>query len=157
MGAVTLNAYSYSGIITGGSSKLYVPVKPQNLIYSHFDHVAGVAAKPNQGGVSISKIQILNSLLNQLITMKGKPKLDVKTEQIDDKQLDALIQTRRRRFRQMFRLRRRQDTDLQERSRRQGRFSRLMSEKQRNPDEIAFIVILNLFQNLSKKFGIDAR
>jgi len=92
MGAVTLNAYSYSGIITGGSSKLYVPVKPQNLIYSHFDHVAGVAAKPNQGGVSISKIQILNSLLNQLITMKGKPKLDVKTEQIDDKQLDALIQ-----------------------------------------------------------------
>ncbi len=92
MGAVTLNVYSYSGIITGGSSKLYVPVKPQNLIYSHFDHVAGVAAKPNQGGVSISKIQILNSLLNQLITMKGKPKLDVKTEQIDDKQLDALIQ-----------------------------------------------------------------
>ena len=84
MGAVTLNVYSYSGIITGGSSKLYVPVKPQNLIYSHFDHVAGVAAKPNQGGVSISKIQ--------LITMKGKPKLDVKTEQIDDKQLDALIQ-----------------------------------------------------------------
>lgn len=92
MGAVTLNAYSYSGIITGGSSKLYVPVKPQNLIYSHFDHVAGVAAKPNQGGVSISKIQILNSLLNELITMKGMPKLDVKTEQIDDKQLDALIQ-----------------------------------------------------------------
>ena len=92
MGAVTLNAYSYSGVITGGSSKLYVPVKPQNLIYSHFEHVAGVAAKPNQGGVSISKIQILNSLLNQLITMKGKPKLDIKTEQVDDKQLDVLIQ-----------------------------------------------------------------
>lgn len=93
MGAVTLNAYSYTGIIAGGSSKLYVPVKPQNLIYSHFDHVSGVAARPNQGGVSISKIQILNSLLNQLISMKGKPKLDVETEQLDSKQLDALIKT----------------------------------------------------------------
>lgn len=93
MSAVTLNAYSYTGIIAGGSNKLYVPVKPRNLIYSHFDHVSGVAAKPGQGGVSISKIQILNSLLTQLISMKGKPKLDVETEQMDNKEIDALIKT----------------------------------------------------------------
>lgn len=95
MSAVSLNvnAYSYSGIVSGGSSKLYVPVKPSNLIYSHFDHVSGVAAKPNQAGVSISKIQILNSLLSQLITMKGKPQLDAKVEEMDDKQLDTLIKT----------------------------------------------------------------
>lgn len=92
MSAVTLNAYSYTGIISGGSSKLYVPVKPQNVIYSHFEHVSGVAAKPGQGGVSISKIQILDSLLNQLISMKGKPKIDVEMQKLDDQQLEALIQ-----------------------------------------------------------------
>lgn len=94
MSAVTtMNAFNYTGVISGGNSKLYVPVTPKNLIYSHFDHVSGVAAKPNQGGVSISKIQILNSLLNQLITMKGKPKLDVQTEQFSNKEIDALIKT----------------------------------------------------------------
>lgn len=93
MSAVSLNAYSYTGIISGGHSKLYVPVKPQNVIYSHFEHVTGVAAVPGQGGVSISKIQILDSLLNQLISMKGKPKLDVATETLSNKEIDALIKT----------------------------------------------------------------
>ena len=55
--------------------------------------MTGVAAKPNQKGVSISKIQILNSLLNQLISMKNQPKLDAKTEEMSDSQLDALIQS----------------------------------------------------------------
>jgi len=91
--SLNANSYNYSGVVTGGTSKLYVPVKPSNVIYSHFDHVTGVAAKPNQQGVSISKIQILNSLLNQLISMKNTPKLDVKTEEMSDSQLDALIQS----------------------------------------------------------------
>ena len=91
--SLNANSYNYSGLVSGGTSKLYVPVKPSNVIYSHFDHVTGVAAKPNQQGVSISKIQILNSLLNQLISMKNTPKLDVKTEEMSDSQLDALIQS----------------------------------------------------------------
>ena len=91
--SLNANSYNYSGVVSGGTSKLYVPVKPSNVIYSHFDHVTGVAAKPNQQGVSISKIQILNSLLNQLISMKNTPKLDVKTEEMSDSQLDALIQS----------------------------------------------------------------
>lgn len=91
--AISLNAHNYSGIVSGDVGKLYVPVKPSNVIYSHFDHVAGFAAKPNQNGVSISKIQILNSLLNQLISMKGTPKIDVETEQMSDSQIDALIES----------------------------------------------------------------
>ena len=93
---ISLNAnnFNYSGVISnGGHGKLYVPVAQSNVIYAHFDHVTGVAAKPNQQGVSISKIQILNSLLNQLISMKNQPKLDVKTEEMSDSQLDALIKT----------------------------------------------------------------
>lgn len=92
---ISLNAdsYNYSGVVSSGYGKLYVPVSQSNVIYAHFDHVTGVAAKPNQQGVSISKIQILNSLLNQLISMKNQPKLNVSPENMDDSQLDALIQS----------------------------------------------------------------
>ena len=93
---ISLNAssFNYSGVISNaGHGKLYVPVSQQNVIYAHFDHVTGVAAKPNQQGVSISKIQILNSLLNQLISMKNQPKINVAPENMDDSQLDALIQS----------------------------------------------------------------
>ena len=92
---ISLNAnnFNYANVVSSsGHGKLYVPVSQQNVIYAHFDHVTGVAAKPNQKGVSISKIQILNSLLNQLISMKSQPKLDVKTEEMTDSQLDALIE-----------------------------------------------------------------
>ena len=65
---VSLNAnnFNYAGVVSSGHGKLYVPVSQSNVIYAHFDHVTGVAAKPNQKGVSISKIQILNSLLMML-------------------------------------------------------------------------------------------
>ena len=91
--SLNANSYNYSSLVSSGRGKLYVPVSASNVIYAHFDHVTGVAAKPNQQSVSISKIQILNSLLNQLISMKNQPKLDVKTEEMSDSQLDALIQS----------------------------------------------------------------
>ena len=93
---ISLNAnnFNYSNVVSsGGQGKLYVPVAQSNVIYAHFVHVTGVAAKPNQQGVSISKIQILNSLLNQLISMKNQPKPNVSPENMDDSQLDALIQS----------------------------------------------------------------
>ena len=88
----SINSYSISGVLAG-SNKLYVPVKPAMVIYSQFDHVAGYAARPNQAGVSVSKVQILNSLIDQLATMKGTPKLDVKSQQLSEKQIDGLIDT----------------------------------------------------------------
>ena len=92
--SLNANSFNYSGVVSnGGHGKLYVPVAKSNVIYAHFDHVTGVAAKPNQKGVSISKIQILNSLLNQLISMKKQPKPNIAPENMDDSQLDALIQS----------------------------------------------------------------
>ena len=88
--SISLNAYSYNGIVSGGGSKLYVPVKPAYVIYAQFDHVSGVAAKGNQKSVSVSKIQILNSLLNQLISMKKAPQTKMPENMTND-QLDALI------------------------------------------------------------------
>ena len=53
-----MNAFTYSTISSAGTGKLYVPVSQNSLLYSHFSHVSGVAAKNDQSGVSISKIRI---------------------------------------------------------------------------------------------------
>ena len=71
-----INAYSFSNslVSSGVSGKLYVPVARSAVLYSNFDHVSGVAAKGNQQGVSISKIRILNSLIDRLSAIKNQPK-----------------------------------------------------------------------------------
>ena len=84
------NAYSYSGAIGGAAGKLYVPVSRTALLYSHFDHVSGVAAGNGQQGVSISKIRILNSLIDRLSTIKNEPKQSV--TDISDGQAQVLIE-----------------------------------------------------------------
>ena len=91
--SISLNAYSYSGIVSGSSGKLYVPVQPGAVIYSQFDHISGVAATENNTGVSVSKIQILNSLLNQLITMRNQPKMQYEDDgSLNEDQMNSLIQ-----------------------------------------------------------------
>lgn len=86
-----INAFSYgnSFATSGAAGKLYVPVSKSALMYSHFDHVSGVAAKSGQNGVSISKIQILNALIDHLSTVKSQPKYSI--TDISDDQADALI------------------------------------------------------------------
>jgi len=87
----SLPTVSYSSVASGNNDKLYVPVKPVNVVYTQFDHVAGVAAKPNQAGVTVSKVQILNSLIDQLVSMKAFPKVDSDDLMLDDKKIDVLI------------------------------------------------------------------
>ncbi len=84
------NAYSYSGAIGGAAGKLYVPVSRSALLYSHFDHVSGVAAGNGQQGVSISKIRILNSLIDRLSAIKNQPKESI--TDISDDQAQVLIE-----------------------------------------------------------------
>lgn len=86
-----INAFSYSSSISAGGSfgKLYVPVSRSALIYSNFDHVSGVAAKSGQNGVSISKIRILNSLIDRLSAIKNEPKKSV--QNVSEKQAEILI------------------------------------------------------------------
>lgn len=86
-----LNAFSYSSSISssGSSGKLYVPVSRLSLIYSNFDHVSGVAAKTGQNGVSISKIRILNSLIERLSAIQNEPKKSV--QNISENQAEVLI------------------------------------------------------------------
>lgn len=91
----SIQSVSYNSISSGmknGTDKVYVPVKPSNVVYTQFDYVSGVAAKPNQAGVTVSKVQILNSLIDQLVSMKAYPKIDSSKDfPLDDKRIDVLI------------------------------------------------------------------
>ena len=82
---------SYGGMAdSGAAGKLYVPVSRSALLYSHFDHVSGVAAGNGQQGVSISKIRILNSLIDRMAAIKNQPKESI--SDISDDQAQALIE-----------------------------------------------------------------
>lgn len=88
-----MNTYSYSSMLTGtGNDKIYVPVKPQMVVYSQLEHISGVAANQNQRGVNISKIQILNSLIERLVSIKQQPET-VPNLTDNDPQINTLIQT----------------------------------------------------------------
>ncbi len=86
-----LNPYSYHVSSGGASGKLFVPVNPSAVIYAQFDHISGIAAGKGQSGVSISKIRILNTLIENLTRIKADPSKESRAVQITDKQADVLI------------------------------------------------------------------
>ena len=81
-----------SRVPSGALGKLYVPVAPALVGYSQFKHVAGVAAEKGQYGVNITKISILNTLIERLTGMKKAQTPAPDTSRMSDRQLDALIE-----------------------------------------------------------------
>jgi hypothetical protein len=53
--------------------KTSFPVDPSSLIYSHFEHVSGVAAPEGSQGITISKLNLLDVLIGQLNKVKSPP------------------------------------------------------------------------------------
>ena len=98
IGYVNAFSYSNSAMSSGVAGKLYVPVSKSALMYSHFDHVTGVAASSGQQGVSISKIRILNTLIERLSAIKNEPKDSI--QDISDDQADVLIEAYQKQIQQ---------------------------------------------------------
>ncbi len=74
-------------------NRTHIPVKPSQYVYSQFQYVAGYPAKEGQEGISIDKLKILNTLIDQLVMMKQKnisPRIEAPGK-ISDKQIDVLI------------------------------------------------------------------
>ena len=93
-GISSINAYSYSHALPnhGASGKIYVPVQPGLVKYSQFKHISGIPAGKGQHGVTISKVQILNHLIDQLVSMKKMPQNDLAENiTLSDTQVDNLI------------------------------------------------------------------
>lgn len=86
-----IGTFTYSSsFASGAAGKLYVPVSRTALLYSNFDHISGVVAKDGQQGVSISKIRILNSIIERLSAIKNEPKESI--TDISDDQAQVLIE-----------------------------------------------------------------
>lgn len=93
-GISSMNAYSYSHALPnhGASGKIYVPVQPGLVKYSQFKHISGIPAGKGQHGVTISKVQILNHLIDQLVSMKKMPQNNLAENiTLSDSQVDNLI------------------------------------------------------------------
>lgn len=74
------------------SGRIALPVAPSQYIYSHFEHVAGVPAPDGTRGVSISKLKVLDVLIDQLAQLKKKPDPTLGAGgPISEERIDALI------------------------------------------------------------------
>jgi hypothetical protein len=78
--------------------KMSLPVAPGNYIYSHFKHVSGTPAPEGSRGVSISRLKILDVLIDQLAQIKQRPEPGLPTDASDER-IDALIDQYRNQIR----------------------------------------------------------
>ncbi len=86
-----LNTIKYESLSSSNNAgKLYVPVNKTALLYSHFEHVSGVAAGSGQNGVSINRLRILNSLIERVSALKNEKPATVKS--LGSNEIEKMIQ-----------------------------------------------------------------
>jgi hypothetical protein len=76
-----------------------LPVARSSYIYSHFKHVSGVPAPEGSRGVAISKLKILDVLIEQLTQIKRRPEQVLDTDASDER-IDAMIDQYKNQIRQ---------------------------------------------------------
>jgi len=95
IGNIPYHAFPSIGhaINAAGEGRMSVPVAPGQVIYSHFKHVSGTPAPEGTTGVNISKLNIINTLIDQLEKMKNRPSVEVsQIDENDEKRINALIE-----------------------------------------------------------------
>lgn len=88
---ITLNPSSYKTLFSTSSGILSVPVKPSAVIYTQLDYVHGVSAGNGQAGVPVNRLRILNTLINQLVSMKKQSHAPSNMDDLSDEHKDELI------------------------------------------------------------------
>jgi hypothetical protein len=79
-------------ISAAAGGKMSLPVAPSAYIYSHFRHVSGVPAPEGTSGVALSKLKILDVLIEQLARIKKNPDAGLAVDAPSDEKIDALIE-----------------------------------------------------------------
>ena len=77
IGSVPYHAFPSIGhaiSISQTGDRMSLPVSPSSLIYAQFKHVSGVPATDGVQGVNISKLAIIDTLVEQISRMKNQPK-----------------------------------------------------------------------------------
>lgn len=65
----------YSQMASAQGGRIGLPVSSRSVLYSYYKHVHGYSAKDNSPTVPISKIRILNNLIENLSKLKGDSSL----------------------------------------------------------------------------------
>jgi hypothetical protein len=68
-----------------------LPVAPSAYIYSQFRHVSGIPAPEGTRGVAVTKLKVLDVLIEQLAQIKKRPEAALTTDAPSDERIDALI------------------------------------------------------------------
>ena len=89
MNIASVSVYPSNTMTAINSGRMSLPVSPSSYIYSQFKHVSGTPAPEGIQGVAISKLKILDVLIEQMNQMKKQPDFNVQT--LSDGQIDALI------------------------------------------------------------------
>ena len=95
IGAIPHQAFPSFGyaITASQAGKTSLPVAPGMVIYSHFKHVSGTPAPEGTQGVNISKLRILDTLIEQLTRMKNRNTADFGSlDGNDEQRINALIE-----------------------------------------------------------------
>ncbi len=90
---ISLNASTYNTVFSSSSGSLHVPVKNSVALYTQFEHVKGTPAEKGERGVSVSRIRLLNTLIDQLVSMKKNVATTKSIADMDDFQVDSMIYT----------------------------------------------------------------
>ncbi|MDR0709455.1 MAG: hypothetical protein LBF77_05260 [Spirochaetaceae bacterium] len=93
-GILRASAFPTIGYAINASAggRMSLPVAPSAYIYSHFRHVSGVPAPEGTRGVAISKLKILDVLIEQLARIKKNPDTGLTADAPSDEQIDVLIE-----------------------------------------------------------------
>jgi hypothetical protein len=87
---------------TSRGKKMSLPVVPVQYIYAQFEHVSGVPAPEGIQGVPITKLKILDSLIDRLNEMKEKR--NPVEGMLSDEHIDVLIEEYEQQIRQSQRI-----------------------------------------------------
>lgn len=72
--------------------RMSVPVKPSQTVFAQYRYISGTPASSGQQTVPLSRIQILNSLINNLQKIKNDPGYKSENAVTSPGRADALIQ-----------------------------------------------------------------
>lgn len=78
----------YSSRLFQSNQRMFVPVRPMHTVYAQYRHISGRPAVGGQKTVSLSRIQLLNSLINNLQRIQRDPS----GFRVSEEHSDALIQ-----------------------------------------------------------------
>ncbi|GMO36185.1 MAG: hypothetical protein Ta2F_12100 [Termitinemataceae bacterium] len=95
LGGIFSTSYARASLNNSQAGKLAVPVSQGSYIYSQFKHVSGVVAPEGVNGAPVSKLKILDSIIDRLIQMRKNNDTVTSINQNADKSdamLDVLIE-----------------------------------------------------------------